>query len=444
VFNKADLLHLCLTNISMSETAQLKIGDKTYDLPVIEGTEGEKAIDISKLREQTGYVTLDIGYKNTGATQSAITFLDGEQGILKYRGYPIEQLAAKSGFIEVAYLLIYGELPTAEQLKSFNYELSHHTLVHEDMKKFFDGFPSKSHPMGQLSSLVCSLSAFYPESLKQNQTPEELNLSIIKVLAKMPTIVSWIYKKSLGHPVIYPQNRYDYVTNFLHMTFGQRTESVEIDPVIVSAMNTLLILHADHEQNCSTSTVRIVGSSASNIYASVSAGISALWGPLHGGANQEVIEMLQKIQEDGGDTDKWIAKAKDKNDPFRLMGFGHRVYKNFDPRARIIKKACDDILDKLGIDDEVLEIAKKLEEVALKDPYFIERKLYPNVDFYSGIIYRALGFPTDMFTVLFALGRLPGWIAQWKEMKVNKEPIGRPRQIYTGATNRDYVDIKDR
>jgi len=444
VFNKADLLHLCLTNISMSETAQLKIGDKTYDLPVIEGTEGEKAIDISKLREQTGYVTLDIGYKNTGATQSAITFLDGEQGILKYRGYPIEQLAAKSGFIEVAYLLIYGELPTAEQLKSFNYELSHHTLVHEDMKKFFDGFPSKSHPMGQLSSLVCSLSAFYPESLKQNQTPEELNLSIIKVLAKMPTIVSWIYKKSLGHPVIYPQNRYDYVTNFLHMTFGQRTESVEIDPVIVSAMNTLLILHADHEQNCSTSTVRIVGSSASNIYASVSAGISALWGPLHGGANQEVIEMLQKIQEDGGDTDKWIAKAKDKNDPFRLMGFGHRVYKNFDPRARIIKKACDDILDKLGIDDEVLEIAKKLEEVALKDPYFIERKLYPNVDFYSGIIYRALGFPTDMFTVLFALGRLPGWIAQWKEMKVNKEPIGRPRQIYTGATNRDYADIKDR
>ncbi|WP_461452822.1 citrate synthase [Mucilaginibacter sp.] len=428
----------------MSETAQLNIGDKTYDLPIIEGSEGEKAIDISKLRDLTGYVTLDIGYKNTGATQSAITFLDGELGILKYRGYPIEQLAAKSSFIEVAYLLIYGELPTEEQLKAFNFDLSHHTLVHEDMKKFFDGFPSKSHPMGQLSSLVCSLSAFYPESLKQNQTPEELNLSIIKVLAKMPTIVSWIYKKSLGHPYIYPQNKYDYVTNFLNMTFGQRTEVVDIDPVIVSAMNTLLILHADHEQNCSTSTVRIVGSSASNIYASVSAGISALWGPLHGGANQEVIEMLQKIQEDGGDTDKWIAKAKDKNDPFRLMGFGHRVYKNFDPRAKIIKKACDDILEKLGIDDEVLEIAKKLEEVALKDPYFIERKLYPNVDFYSGIIYRALGFPTDMFTVLFALGRLPGWIAQWKEMKEHKEPIGRPRQIYTGATDRDYTDIKDR
>ena len=428
----------------MSETAQLKIGDKTYDFPVIEGTEGEKAIDISKLRDLTGYVTLDIGYKNTGATTSAITFLDGERGILKYRGYPIEQLAEKSSFIEVAYLLIHGELPTEKELKNFQYEISRHTLVHEDMKKFFDGFPSKSHPMGQLSSLVCALSAFYPESLKPAQTTEELHLSIIKMLAKMATVVSWIYKKSLGHPYIYPQNRYDYVTNFLHMTFGQRTEQIEIDPVIVSAMNTLLILHADHEQNCSTSTVRIVGSSESNIYASVSAGISALWGPLHGGANQAVIEMLEKIKADGGDTDKWIAKAKDKNDPFRLMGFGHRVYKNFDPRAKIIKKACDDILEKLGIDDEVLEIAKKLEEVALKDPYFVERKLYPNVDFYSGIIYRALGFPTEMFTVLFALGRLPGWIAQWKEMKENKEPIGRPRQIYVGATNRDYVDIKNR
>ena len=428
----------------MAETAQLKIGDKTFELPVIEGTEGEKAIDISKLRDQTGYVTLDIGYKNTGATKSAITFLDGEQGILKYRGYPIEQLAEKSSFIEVAYLLIYGELPSAEKLKSFQYELSRHTLVHEDMKKFFDGFPSKSHPMGQLSSLVSALSAFYPESLKPSQTTEELNQSIIKMLAKMATVVSWIYKKSLGHPVIYPQNKYDYVTNFLHMTFGQRTEEVEIDPVVIDAMNKLLILHADHEQNCSASTVRIVGSSDSNIYASVSAGISALWGPLHGGANQAVIEMLEKIKEDGGDTDKWIAKAKDKNDPFRLMGFGHRVYKNFDPRAKIIKKACDDILEKLGVNDEVLEIAKKLEEVALKDPYFVERKLYPNVDFYSGIIYRALGFPTDMFTVLFALGRLPGWIAQWKEMKENKEPIGRPRQIYVGATSKEYVEIANR
>jgi len=428
----------------MSEIAQLKLGDKTYDFPVIEGSEGEKAIDISKLRDQTGYVTLDVGYKNTGATKSEITFLDGELGILKYRGYPIEELAEKSSFIEVAYLLIYGELPSEVQLNHFQYEISRHTLVHEDMKKFFDGFPSKSHPMGQLSSLVCALSAFYPESLKPVQTEEELHLSIIKMLAKMATVVSWIYKKSLGHPYIYPQNKYDFVTNFLYMTFGQRTEIIEIDPVIVSAMNTLLILHADHEQNCSTSTVRIVGSSESNIYASVSAGISALWGPLHGGANQAVIEMLEKIKEDGGDTDKWISKAKDKNDPFRLMGFGHRVYKNFDPRAKIIKKACDDILEKLGINDEVLEIAKKLEEVALKDPYFVERKLYPNVDFYSGIIYRALGFPTDMFTVLFALGRLPGWIAQWKEMKENKEPIGRPRQIYTGAVNMSYVDIKNR
>jgi citrate synthase len=428
----------------MSETAQLKIGDKTYDLPVIEGTEGEKAIDISKLRDQSGYVTLDIGYKNTGATKSAITFLDGEVGILKYRGYSIEQLAENSSFIEVAYLLIYGNLPTAEQLQAFEFEISHHTLVHEDMKKFFDGFPSGSHPMGQLSSLIGALAAFNPASLKPGLTAEEVNLEIIKLIAKMSTIVSWIYKKSLGHPVIYPRNKLDYVTNFMYMTFGQRTEDTEIDPVVVSAMNKLLILHADHEQNCSTSTVRIVGSSDANLYASISAGISALWGPLHGGANQAVVEMLQQIKEDGGDTDKWIAKAKDKNDPFRLMGFGHRVYKNFDPRAKIIKKACDDILEKLGINDETLEIAKKLEEVALSDPYFVERKLYPNVDFYSGIIYTALGFPTDMFTVLFALGRLPGWIAPWKEMKANKEPIGRPRQVYVGETNREYTDIKSR
>jgi citrate synthase len=428
----------------MSETAQLKIGDKTYELPVIEGTEGEKAIDISKLRDQSGYVTLDIGYKNTGATKSAITFLDGEVGILKYRGYPIEQLAERSSFIEVAYLLIYGKLPTNEELQAFEFEISHHTLVHEDMKKFFDGFPSGSHPMGQLSSLIGALAAFNPASLKQGLSAEEINIEIIKLIAKMSTIVSWIYKKSLGHPVIYPRNRFDYVTNFMHMTFGQRTEDVEIDPVVVSAMNKLLILHADHEQNCSTSTVRIVGSSDANLYASISAGISALWGPLHGGANQAVVEMLQKIKEDGGDVDKWVAKAKDKNDPFRLMGFGHRVYKNFDPRAKIIKKACDDILEKLGINDETLEIAKKLEEVALNDPYFVERKLYPNVDFYSGIIYTALGFPTEMFTVLFALGRLPGWIAQWKEMKANKEPIGRPRQIYVGETDKDYTDIKDR
>ncbi len=428
----------------MSETAQIKLSEKTYDLPVITGTENEKAVDIAKLRDLSGYITLDTGYKNTGATQSAITFLDGELGILRYRGYSIEQLAEKSSFMEVAYLLIYGELPTEKQSADFQNEISRHTLVHEDMKKFFDGFPSHSHPMGQLGSLVCSLSAFYPESLESNQTETEINLTIIKMLAKMSTIVSWIYKKSLGNPIVYPQNKYDYVSNFLHMTFGQRTEEYNVDPVLVDVMNKLLILHADHEQNCSTSTVRIVGSSDCNLYASISAGISALWGPLHGGANQAVIEMLEQIKNDGGDTAKWIAKAKDKNDPFRLMGFGHRVYKNFDPRAKIIKKACDDILEKLGVNDPVLEIAKQLEEVALKDEYFVQRKLYPNVDFYSGIIYRALGFPTDMFTVLFALGRLPGWIAQWKEMKANKEPIGRPRQVYVGATEREYVEKQSR
>lgn len=428
----------------MPETAQIKLAENTYDLPVITGTENEKAVDIAKLRDLTGYITLDTGYKNTGATKSAITFLDGELGILRYRGYSIEQLAEKSSFMEVAFLLIYGELPTEQQLTDFQTVVSHHTLVHEDMKKFFDGFPNHSHPMGQLGSLVCSLSAFYPESLNNNQTETEINLTIIKMLAKMSTIVSWIYKKSFGHPVIYPQNKYDYVSNFLHMAFGQRTEEVAIDPVLVDVMNKLLILHADHEQNCSTSTVRMVGSSDCNLYASISAGISALWGPLHGGANQAVIEMLEEIKNDGGDTAKWIAKAKDKNDPFRLMGFGHRVYKNFDPRAKIIKKACDDVLERLGVNDPVLEIAKQLEEAALKDEYFVQRKLYPNVDFYSGIIYRALGFPTEMFTVLFALGRLPGWIAQWKEMKVNKEPIGRPRQVYVGSTERNFVEMQAR
>lgn len=428
----------------MSDTAVLHFNNQSIELPVITGTENENAVDISKLRDITGLITLDSGFKNTGVTKSAITFLDGEKGILKYRGYEIEELAQKSSFLEVAYLLIYGELPTKTQLEEFQFQISRHTLVHEDMKKFFDGFPSKSHPMGQLSSLVCSLSSFYPESLNAHQSAEELNLTIIKLLAKMTTIVSWIYKKSLGHPVLYPQNKLDYVSNFLNMTFGQLTEDVEIDPVVVDAMNVLLILHADHEQNCSTSTVRMVGSSDCNLYASISAGISALWGPLHGGANQAVIEMLEKIKNDGGDTDKWLNKAKDKNDPFRLMGFGHRVYKNFDPRAKIIKKACDDVLAKLGVNDPVLEIAKKLEEAALNDPYFVERKLYPNVDFYSGIIYRALGFPTDMFTVLFALGRLPGWIAQWKEMHENKEPIGRPRQVYVGEVNRSYKPISSR
>lgn len=428
----------------MSETVSLRINENTVELPVITGAEGEKAIDISKLRDQTGYITLDPGFKNTGATKSAITFLDGEEGILRYRGYAIEELAEKSTFIEVAYLLIYGKLPTHDELETFRWSVRRHTLVHEDMKKFFDGFPSKSHPMGQLSALVGALSAFYPESLNPDNSEKEEDLTVIQLLAKMPTIVSWIHKKSLGHPIIYPSNHMDYVTNFLNMMFGQRTEEVAIDPVAVAAMNTLLILHADHEQNCSTSTVRIVGSSQANLFASISAGISALWGPLHGGANQAVIEMLEKIKEDGGDCDKWIAKAKDKNDSFRLMGFGHRVYKNFDPRAKIIKKACDDVLEKLGINDPVLEIAKKLEETALNDPYFVDRKLYPNVDFYSGIIYRALGFPTDMFTVLFALGRLPGWIAQWREMRSNKEPIGRPRQLYVGEPAHDFVSMDQR
>ncbi len=428
----------------MSETAEIILDGKTYKFPVVLGTEGEKAIDISKLRDETGYITLDTGYKNTGATKSGITFLDGEQGILKYRGYPIEQIAEKSTFIEVAYLLIYGELPTKTELDAFTHEISRHTLIHEDMKKFFDGYPSKAHPMGQLVSLVCSLSSFYPESLHPNPTKEEQNLTIIKLLAKMSTIVSWIHKKSMGHPLIYPQNKLDYVSNFLNMTFGNRTEDYVIDPVVVDAMNKLLILHADHEQNCSTSTVRIVGSSDANLYASVASGISALWGPLHGGANQAVIEMLEAIKADGGDADKWLAKAKDKNDPFRLMGFGHRVYKNFDPRATIIKEACDNVLNKLGVHDPILDIAKKLEQAALNDPYFVERKLYPNVDFYSGIIYRAIGFPTEMFTVLFALGRLPGWIAQWKEMHENNEPIGRPRQVYVGKTQRDYEIIAKR
>jgi len=428
----------------MSNTAEITLDGKTFSFPVITGTEGEKAIDITKLRDETGYITLDTGYKNTGATKSAITFLDGELGVLKYRGYPIEQLAEKSTFIEVAFLLIYGELPTLKQLDAFSYEMSRHTLIHEDMKKFFDGYPSKAHPMGQLVSLVCSLSSFYPESLEPNPSKADIDLTIIKLLAKMSTIVSWIHKKSLGHPLIYPQNKLDYISNFLNMTLGYRTEEYIIDPVVVDAMNKLLILHADHEQNCSTSTVRIVGSSDANLYASVASGISALWGPLHGGANQAVIEMLEAIKADGGDADKWLAKAKDKNDPFRLMGFGHRVYKNFDPRATIIKEACDNVLNKLGVNDPILDIAKKLEQAALSDPYFIERKLYPNVDFYSGIIYRAIGFPTEMFTVLFALGRLPGWIAQWKEMHENKEPIGRPRQIYVGKTARDYEIIAKR
>jgi citrate synthase len=428
----------------MSEIAKLELEGKVYEFPVVVGTENEKAIDISKLRDATGYITLDTGYKNTGATKSSITFLDGELGILHYRGYPIEQLAEKATFLEVAFLLIYGNLPTQDQLNSFVNSITKHTLVHEDMKQFFEAYPAKAHPMGVLSSMVCSLSTFYPESLDPNRSPEAKDLTVHRLLAKLPTLAAWSYKNAMRHPFMYPKNDYDYCKNFMYMMFAMPTEDFKIDPVIVDALNKLLILHADHEQNCSTSTVRIVGSSQANLYASISAGISALWGPLHGGANQAVIEMLEKIHNDGGDVDKWVAKAKDKDDTFRLMGFGHRVYKNFDPRATIIKKACDDVLAKLGIDDPMLAIAKKLEKVALEDEYFKSRNLYPNVDFYSGIIYRAIGIPTEMFTVMFALGRLPGWIAQWKEMIGNNEPIGRPRQIYTGATPRDYVEISKR
>jgi citrate synthase len=428
----------------MSDSAKLFYKGQEFEFPVIIGTENEPAIDIAKLRSDTGLITIDSGFKNTGSTTSSITFLDGEEGVLRYRGYRIEDLAEKSSFMEVAYLLIYGDLPTQAQFEDFTKQITYHTLVHEDIKKILDGFPSNAHPMGVLSSLICSLSAFYPDSLNPNSTPEEVNLSMIRLLAKMPTFAAWAYKNKMGHPVNYPDNSLDYCSNFLKMMFALPAERYQVDPVVAKALDALLILHADHEQNCSTSTVRMVGSSQGPIYASISAGINALWGPLHGGANQSVIEMLEAIKADGGNTKKYLDKAKDKNDPFRLMGFGHRVYKNFDPRAKIIKKAADDVLTKLGVKDPILEIAKELEFAALNDPYFVDKKLYPNVDFYSGIIYRALGIPTDMFTVMFALGRLPGWIAQWKEMTEKGEPIGRPRQVYTGATERDYVAMPNR
>mgnify|MGYP000323957919 CR=1 FL=1 len=428
----------------MSETVQLTINDKSYDLPVIKGSENEKAIDISKLRAQTGYITIDTGFKNTGSTTSAITFLDGENGILRYRGYPIEQLAEKANFLEVCYLLIYGNLPTKTEFSSFTNNITNHTLVHEDMRSFLNAYPTKAHPMGILSASLCTLSTFYPESHEQNRSKESVNLTIYRLLAKLPTLAAWAYQNAVGHPVMYPKNKYNYCENFLQMMFAMPAFNYEPEPVIVDALNKLLILHADHEQNCSTSTVRVVGSSQANLYASISAGVSALWGPLHGGANQAVIEMLEKILNDGGGLKKWVEKAKDKEDSFRLMGFGHRVYKNFDPRAKIIKKAADDVLNKLGIIDPVLDIAKELEEVALNDEYFQSRGLYPNVDFYSGIIYRALGIPTEMFTVMFAMGRLPGWIAQWKEMMKDNQPIGRPRQIYTGEKERNYTSIEKR
>ncbi len=430
--------------LPMSQTATLRVGDTELDLPVEVATAGQPAINIASLLKDARATTLDYGFANTAATRSAITFLDGEAGILRYRGYPIEQLAERSTFLETAYLLIYGELPTQEQLAAWRASIRRHTLLHEEFKRFFDGFPMDAHPMGILASAVAALSTFY-QSSEDPHDPDDVEISTIRLLAKMPTIAAFAYKKSIGQPFMYPDNSLDYESNFLRMMFAVPAEAYELDPDAARALRILLILHADHEQNCSTSTVRLVGSSHANLYASISAGISALWGPLHGGANQEVLEMLEAIAADGGDVSKYVNRAKDRDDPFRLMGFGHRVYKNYDPRARIIKEAADTILAKLGADDELLRIARELEDVALHDPYFVDHKLYPNVDFYSGLIYRALGFPTGMFTVLFAIGRLPGWIAQWREMMLDPDSrIGRPRQLYVGVPERAYVPIEAR
>ncbi len=429
----------------MSDKAEIRVSETVkLEVPVVVGSEGETAIDIAQLRAKTGYVTLDPAFMNTASTKSAITFIDGDKGILRYRGIPIEQLAEKSTFVETSYLLIYGHLPNEAELARFSDLLTRHSLIHEDMKRFFEGFPSTAHPMAVLSSMVLALSSFYPDAIDVNNH-KQIDMTIARMLAKVRTIAAFAYKKSIGQPFVYPKNDLKYCANFLNMMFSVPAEGYDVDPEMEKVMNLLLILHADHEQNCSTSTVRIVGSSRANLFASISAGICALWGPLHGGANQEVLEMLQAISNDGGDVKKYVAMAKDKNSTFRLMGFGHRVYKNFDPRAKIIKVAADKVLDKLGVSDPLLDIAKGLEEAALTDPYFIERKLYPNVDFYSGIIYRAMGFPTDMFTVLFALGRLPGWIAHWKEMMEDPSTkIGRPRQIYTGATETNYTPLDQR
>lgn len=422
----------------MAEGAKLKIGNEDVDLPIIVGSEQEHAVDISKLRAQTGYITLDEGYVNTGSTSSAITYLDGEKGILRYRGYAIEDLAANCDFVETAYLLINGELPTAEELHNFRMSIRRHSMIHEDMRSFYNGFPRDAHPMAILSSVVGALSTFYQDFLDPLDE-EQVEITIYRLLAKLPTIAAYAYKKSVGQPFVYPQNDLNYCENFLRMMFSVPSEPYEIDPDFIDALNLLLIVHADHEQNCSTSTVRMVGSSNANLHASISAGICALWGPLHGGANEACVNMLEQIIADGGDVDKYIRLVKDKSSNVRLMGFGHRVYKNYDPRAKIIKTACDKLLAKLDIKDPVFEVAQQLEEVALKDEYFIERKLYPNVDFYSGVIYRAIGIPKQMFTVLFAMGRLPGWIAHWAEM--HKSPgkrICRPRQVYTGSTLREF------
>ncbi len=420
--------------------ARLILDGTEYSLPVVVGTEGEKAIDISQLRARSGYITLDPGYGNTGACESEITFIDGDEGILRYRGYPIEQIAGHSQFTEISYLLINGHLPSAAEQAEFRERLTKHSLIHEDMKKFFESFPASAHPMAILSAMVASLSTYYRDS----ESDKNFDLNVIRLLAKAKTIAAFSYKKSIGQPFMYPRNDLSYCANFLHMMFAVPSEPYTPSAVLERALNLLLILHADHEQNCSTSTVRMVGSSQANLFASVSAGICALWGPLHGGANQAVIEMLEKIQADGGNYQKYVDLAKDKASGFRLMGFGHRVYKNFDPRAKILKHSCDEVLAELGVNDPLLEIAKNLEEVALHDPFFVERKLYPNVDFYSGIIYRAMGIPTNMFTVMFALGRLPGWIAHLKEMRAEGARINRPRQIYTGATERSFVPISER
>ena len=428
----------------MSKTAILEIDGKRYEFPIVKGSEDELSIDIKTLRSVTGGITtLDAGFKNTSSCESAITFLDGEKGILRYRGYTIEELAAKSDFLEVIYLLIFGELPTGEQKEKFHKDIQKNSLVDEDVKKILDGFPKSAHPMGVLSALTSALTAFNPMSVEVSSECDMYN-AICKILGKFPTLVSWAYRKEEGLPLAYGDNSLGYVENFMKMMFESPVEKYEMNPIIVSALEKLLILHADHEQNCSTSTVRIAGSSHAGLFASLSAGISALWGRLHGGANQAVIEMLEDIMADGGDYKKYIDKAKDKDDSFRLMGFGHRVYKNFDPRANIIKVAAEEVLNDLGIEDPVLDIARGLADVALSDEYFKERNLYPNVDFYSGIIYRAIGIPVPMFTVMFAFGRLPGWIAQWREMRLRKEPIGRPRQLYIGATERAYVPVDER
>jgi citrate synthase len=426
------------------EHASLKYPGGELDLDIVSATEGADGIALGSLLAKSGYTTFDEGFVNTASTKSAITYIDGDAGILRYRGYPIEQLAEKSNFLEVSYLLIYGELPTKEQLEKFTHQIQRHTLLHEDLKRFFDGFPRNAHPMPVVSSAVNALSAYYQDSLDPFDD-EQVELSTIRLLAKLPTIAAYAYKKSVGQPFLYPDNSLSLVENFLRMTFGFPAEPYEVDPEVVRALDLLLILHADHEQNCSTSTVRLVGSSQANLFTSISGGINALWGPLHGGANQAVLEMLEKIRQSDGDVNDFVKRVKNKEDGVKLMGFGHRVYKNYDPRARIVKEQADKILGKLGVNDELLDIAKALEEVALTDDYFVERKLYPNVDFYTGVIYRAMGFPTRMFTVLFSVGRLPGWIAHWREMHEDGSGrIGRPRQIYTGYTERDYQGLDAR